>query len=369
MQKQKKSIDQEIKELEQYIKKNSKKPKAKKQEKAKYDAMHKKELEAEAKEIIKEEDKASDEAYERNKQQAEENRKAEESKKEIKEPEAIIVPVTDEEDLAKGYKIKYAPNPKYEEKEHKLQEAQRLDVKFDNAKQLKDFINATKTITDEGNLQVSKEGLKFMEMHPSSVSMVLSEMPSKYLSRYNVKEGNIGLNLENLSKQLKDVKEYESARVSADEEKLKIELINNSDQSKREISVPILNTRKSVEKPPKIEFTSKAVMNAKALKDILKRARLVSDYIKIKTENGKIIFMATAHGKDFKEEYQVGSSLKSSEGDSETTFNLELLQDLTKNADKDTDIILNLKSLEPIKVEYDKGAYKNEYWLAPCIEE
>ncbi|MEM4097336.1 MAG: hypothetical protein QXZ38_04080 [Candidatus Micrarchaeaceae archaeon] len=348
VKKQNKNIDAEIKELEEYIRKHKKAKKPKQIPKEKHSASKQKEQ--------KEMEKAEE-------AKAEEKEETAEIRNEPQKEEVKEAPKPEEKEIIIGEKIKEEEMPKGTTKNFELE--------VPDAKQFVSFIESASNLVEEGNLRISKNSIEIKETDPAAISMVKTVMPSKFFLKYDIeKEGNIGINLKNLATLLKGTKNTESIVIKSDDKKLKINLIS-ADQM-REIEVPIYNVQMTSLEEPKINFDAFAEFNAVKLKQLLARASKISNYISIAQKDGIVTFTAKSDAGSFKEDYKEGDAdmLKKAKGEIEpTTFNLEYLKKIVKNANKDSVVRLNLKSKEPVKVEYSNGTHESQYWLAPYIEE
>ena len=253
-------------------------------------------------------------------------------------------------------------------------QAEGVKLGFGRAEDLKKFVQSVNYVKEgrgaEGNLQVSKVGISLMRMDPSSISMVTADMPNKAFPRYEVKkEGKLGLNLDALKQAVKDVKKDESAELVQEGDKLMVRIIGpwNAVDDKatiRETVLPLLDIPKSVEKEPKLELPVHAEVNAKTLKDSLGRAADVSNYAKIELKDNTLMITAKTHEKEFKEEYAVKGH-----GEAYAQYNLEFLRGILKAANKDSTVSLDLKTQEPLRVEYQVADENARYWLAPYLED
>lgn len=252
-------------------------------------------------------------------------------------------------------------------------QAEGVRLRFDRAEDLKKFVqsvNYVKGREAEGNLQVRKDGLTLMRMDPSSISMVTADMPSKAFPIYDVKkEGKLGLDLDALKQAVKDVKKDERAELVQEGDNLKVKIIGQYDTANdkaniRETVLPLLDIPKSVEKEPKLELAAHAEVNAKKLKDSLSRAEEVSSYAKLTLKDNTLMITAKGDDKEFKEEYVVKG-----QGEAYARYNIEFLRGFLKATNKDTTVNLDMKTQEPLKLEYHLADQNARYWLAPYMED
>ena len=248
-----------------------------------------------------------------------------------------------------------------------------LDVKIDNAKAFRDYIKGVTALLDEGNLHFTKEGLTVQDMDSSGISMVTALYPSKYWSKWDTgKEVDYGLNLDNLGKILTGIKNDESLKIQKEGEMLKFTFTGRG--GSREAELHVIEVRKRDNKEPKVDFSIGAdvVMNGKTLKDLMKRANMVSSYMAIRVDKDKITFSAKGDAGSFKEAYTLGDDVKKIRQDgtpTEAVYNLEHVENMASTANKDVDVTMHMKSDQPMMMEYSVDGADLRYWLAPYVGE
>ena len=257
-------------------------------------------------------------------------------------------------------------SPEFNENQSSLSEhAEGVKIKFSRGDEFKRFVKSTQSIQDEANLQVRKTGLQFKVMDSSGISMVTSQVPDRYLESYSVKkEGNLGLNLDNLAKIVSDVKKDESVTIETNEDNTKLKIKIKGPKWERETEVPLQDVRQMIEKEPPITHEVEVEIQADALKEALKAANKVSDYITITVEDGKMKFFSKGDAGEYKQEFDAPKTAK----EVHARFNIEYLRNFVKASEKNDRVKLYLKTEEPLKIEYRQGNNSARYWIAPYIE-
>ena len=245
-----------------------------------------------------------------------------------------------------------------------------FEIKVDDAKIFKDCVDALVTLIDEGEFEISKEGIKLRAMDPSQIAMVDFNLPKSAFEKYEVdKDTKIGLNLDDLSKITSRSRQGDSLELKLDDSESRLELIFKG-QSRRKFNLPLLDISAPSPKTPNIEFDAKIKISGGAIKESLKDASLVSAHvilsatlkgfeIQAKGDKGDVLIEA---GKDeMLAEHVVNK-------ESKAMFPLEYLNDLLKSTDSTALVEINLKSDAPLKLSYNIGDAKVTYFLAPRIE-
>ncbi len=244
-----------------------------------------------------------------------------------------------------------------------------LELKIDNAKYWKECIDTIVNLVDEGVFNVTKEGVTLKAMDPSSISMISFFMPTKAFSKYDVdKNVALGLNIDNLSKIMSRARDGESLTMKEHDNKLTLEF---SGQSKRRFKTQLIDVRKSVDKEPSVQFDADVEINGETLKELVKDATIVSEYISLKATKDQFTIDCRGDSGELNEEHlSDGNSIKKikTEKNAEATFNLQFLENMVKSCPAGNYISIGLKSNEPLKLTYKVGEAQITYYLAPYME-
>ncbi|MDE1823955.1 MAG: proliferating cell nuclear antigen (pcna) [Candidatus Micrarchaeota archaeon] len=246
-----------------------------------------------------------------------------------------------------------------------------FEIKLDNAKYWRDCVASIVSLVDEGLFNVTKEGISLKAMDPSSISMVSFFMPEKAFSKYSVdKSTNVGLNLENLSKILSRTRDNEALVMKDSDNKLSMEFISPS--SRRRYKMQMIDVKKSVEKEPNVDFEAHVEISGDQLKEIIKDAGLISSYIAFKATKDQ--FGVSARGDSGELEAlhdKNGDVIKKIEASkpADAVFNLEFMDNMVKSCPIGNSVLIDLKSNEPLRMNYNIGEASISYFLAPYMEE
>lgn len=244
-----------------------------------------------------------------------------------------------------------------------------MEIKIDNANYWKDCVDAIHSIIDEGEFNISKDGISLKAMDESGISMVSFFMPSKMFSKYDLdKEMQIGINITNLSKIFNNKKD-EQLTIKYNGGKISFELKSQSSR-KRYIFSPI-DIKTTGGKELNIDFDSHAEIKGDSLKAILKDASSISARtVRFDIDKDKFIMTADTDIGQLEEECINNTDFKlHSEKAVSSSFSLEFLARIVGSCPSDINMNLSLKTGAPIKIDYDISDAKFIFHLAPYMPE
>ncbi|MCL5008216.1 MAG: proliferating cell nuclear antigen (pcna) [Candidatus Marsarchaeota archaeon] len=246
-----------------------------------------------------------------------------------------------------------------------------FEIKIDDAKYWKNCVDAIVKLVDEGSFDISKEGITLRAMDPSGISMVSFSIPNKAFSKYDVdKQMRVGLNLENLDRILASARGDEQLLMKDSGGRFLIEFIGK--HSRRRYKLPMIETKKDIDKEPKVEFESEMEVRGESIKEIIKDAALLSTYIGFKTDKSSFTVMAKGDMGELEEEHLGSADVIKNlvvKSPSSATFNLEYLDRMVSACPSGNQIKMSFKSNEPIMINYKIGDAEVIYFLAPYMED
>jgi proliferating cell nuclear antigen len=245
-----------------------------------------------------------------------------------------------------------------------------FELKIDDARYWKTCVDSIVSLIDEGTFTITKEGVTLKAMDPSGISMISFFMPNKAFSKYEVdKTAVVGLNIENLSKILASSRANEQLVMKDKDNRFAMEFIGQS--SRRRYRLPMIDIKKEADKEPKIEFDSSVEVKSDSFKEILKDAGLLSTYIGFKADKESFLVLAKGDAGELEEEHTINAEIvkkMSVTKASSATFNLDYLERIVSACPSNSNIMLSIKSEEPIRVDYKIGDAAVAYYLAPYME-
>ncbi len=246
-----------------------------------------------------------------------------------------------------------------------------MKIVVEDIKSFKDAVNAVVNLIDEGSFDIGAGGMHLRAMDPSQIALVDLELPKEFFSGFDV-DGKlvVSLNLTSFSKILSTARVGEklSMSVSEDSSKLSLEF---KGESKRRISVPLLDLNHAEVKEPKVPFDAFIKINSGALKAMLGDAGLLSSHVVFEASDLQFVVEAKGDSGDVRIETDKNSQVIKEfkvQNEARAMFPFEYLDNMTKSCSSDGLIELALKTDAPIKINYPVGKARLSYYLAPRVE-
>lgn len=239
-----------------------------------------------------------------------------------------------------------------------------------DAPALKAAIDSIVCLVEEGQFEIKNDGLYFMAMDPSQISMISFKMPKESFVEYGLpEEMKLGIDIGQFSNVLARGKKGESAELTIEEGRLVIKFVG--EKHRRTFKVPMIETGDRTQREPKIEFANHAKVKADAIKETLKDAKLLSSHVRLQLTPEQFMVDVRGDNGDLKAEFQKGSDevaeIDTKEG-ARATFPLQYLEDMVKATNSSSVVKINLETDKPLKLEYGVEGAQVVYYLAPRIE-
>ncbi len=240
----------------------------------------------------------------------------------------------------------------------------------ENAKDWKVAIDAIVNLIDEGQFEITPEGIYLRAMDPSQIAMVSFTMPKAAFVQFDAKASSkVGLNFTNLSKILARTRDGEQLGITAEDNKVALKFSSNG--KKRTFKVPMIDLAGGASREPNIAHDAIVKIVAGDLKDLLKDAALVSSHVTLEANQGGFFVDVKGDSSELKAESEKTpeSTIQIEvKAPSRATFPLKYLEDITKACPDAAVLTINLKSNAPVKIEYEVAQAKVVYYLAPRID-
>lgn len=246
-----------------------------------------------------------------------------------------------------------------------------MEVVFENARVLENFVVSAEEFIEEVNLVFSSEGLSVRHCDPSQIALFDFFLPKSAFKHYQVKEKEtLGLDLV-LLKQLLKGKSNNELGINWQEGEPKAEFVF-SGEIKTIQKIPLIQVSSAELPKPKIDFDGSVTLIGLSLKKALLEAKKVSSHCAFGLGEH---FLVSAQSREkgevkivfsFKEKNVLDFKVSKACG---SMFPLNYLQDLFPNESMSKrQIKINLKTNAPVLVEWLDGKAEYSFWLAPRIE-
>jgi DNA polymerase III sliding clamp (beta) subunit (PCNA family) len=121
-------------------------------------------------------------------------------------------------------------------------------------------------------------------------------------------------------------------------------------------------------KLPSQSFDAKVEINARLLKEALKDAQIFGSTVLVSVKDNRFWIEAKGSQGNLKTVSKQGTLISVKGGSNVTSkYSLNFLSNIVKEADNDTNVLLEFKSDAPMRITYSIGRAKMQYYLAHMI--
>ena len=238
--------------------------------------------------------------------------------------------------------------------------------------QLRNIISAAHTIIEEATFNIGPETITLRAMDPSRVAMLDLKLPKSIFEEYEcVEPMKVCVYLTELLKLLRRANKDDTITLSLDKSE-RLEILIEGAYTRR-FTMPLLEPHEEEVPTPKVTLTAKAKLTTEGIKQIVEDSSLVSNHLKITTEEKRLNFdahgdlmsgQATLDGSAVLLNLEVSAPAKA-------TFSLSYLTGILAGAVSLSDLVtMELASDMPLRLDFMLVFPEGElvFWLAPRIE-
>jgi proliferating cell nuclear antigen len=245
-----------------------------------------------------------------------------------------------------------------------------MNLLYPSARGFAKAMEAVWNIIDEGVFKISKDQISLIAMDPSQISMIIFRLPKETFLEYSVEEPlSVGIDIDYAKKILKRAKANEQIRISVDKGKLIMTF--ETEKSKREFRVPLLDLTEGVSKEPPIEYSNSFKMCADTIRDIVDDTSIVSNYVKFVIEPDRVSIDIKSESGEIREDFKVdGEAVMeiSAESGARALYPVQYLSDILKATRKSDIITIYMETEKPLRMEFNLEGAFIRYYLAPASE-
>jgi len=240
-----------------------------------------------------------------------------------------------------------------------------------SAKLWRGIITAISELIDEANFVVSPEGLSLRAMDPSHVAMVELLLPPPTFDEFQCSEKIvIGVNLDEFNRLLRRASARERLELELSEPgRLTIRFLG---KALRTFKMPLIDIASEELPSPSLEFNVRARVLADAMRDAIKDASVISDYVRFIANPDELILAASGdRGEvEVKLNEEMGSLIELEVKEpSRSTYSLSYLSDMMKAVATAEVAVVHFSSDMPLRLDFElPGEGRITYYLAPRME-
>jgi proliferating cell nuclear antigen len=266
-----------------------------------------------------------------------------------------------------------------------------IKSKFKEASTWKTMIEALFSVVPDIYFSADESGLHARAIDEAHIAMVDLNIPDAAFETYEcTAELKFGVSLAEMIQIMRRSGGTESLELSVDAAKVpapketeemqlqeeeyrikgKLKLKLKSANSTRNFSLSLLGATGEDEIPiPRIEFNTSLVISAGIFKDAIKDAEIVGDYIILETTPDTLKMKAEGDTGDVEVIINKDTLYKFDvKEDSKAIYALKYLSDMTKAVSSADELEIEYSNDMPLKIGFETGGGKLEYYLAPRIE-
>jgi proliferating cell nuclear antigen len=245
-----------------------------------------------------------------------------------------------------------------------------MNLLYPSARGFAKAMEAVWNIIDEGVFKISKDQISLIAMDPSQISMIIFRLPKETFLEYEVSEPlSVGIDIDYAKKILKRAKANEQIRIGV--EKGKLIMTFETEKSKREFRMPLLDLTEGVSKEPPIEYSNSFKLSADTLKNIVDDTSIVSNYVKFVVEPDRVSIDIKSETGEIKEDFKVdGEEVMeiTAESGARALYPTQYLSDVLKATRKSDIITIFMETEKPLRLEFNLEGAFIRYYLAPASE-
>lgn len=238
-------------------------------------------------------------------------------------------------------------------------------IELKNIDSWKRAIDAISSFISEGNFRFNDDGISLKAVDPSQIVLVNFSMPKTAFEKFSVEPTFAGLDLVELSKIMARALPNDKLSFSLDDNELKLKL---DGQLSRSFSLPLIDVSEEDVKVPNPEFDASVEINAKILKEALKDASLFGSSVVLRVKGTQMLLEARGSSGTLSTVAKQAKSISiKAKSEVVSKYSLNFFHNIVKDAEPEQKILLQLKSDSPMRVSYNLGPAKIEFYLAHMI--
>ncbi|MCX8190087.1 MAG: hypothetical protein N3F05_02545 [Candidatus Diapherotrites archaeon] len=226
-------------------------------------------------------------------------------------------------------------------------------------------IRAVASFISEANFRFNENGLSLKAIDPSQIVLVSYTAPKDFFSKFSVEPALIGLDMEELNKVVKRASLTDTLSISIEDSFLSISV---SGTLERTFKLPLIDVLEEDPEIPEIQHDAKIEIQARLLQEALKDAALFESSVVLRVENSKLFIEARGSHGMLKTEAKHQDLVKvKAKANVVGKYSLNFLENIVREADPNEMITMELKNETPMKISYNIGSTKIQFYLAHMI--
>jgi len=236
-------------------------------------------------------------------------------------------------------------------------------VKLNNPVLLSKAIELISELVTEVRIKINEFGMSIIAIDPANVAMVGFKLPKSVFSQFEVGDGVLGVNLDNLKRILKRCGAGSSLILEKKENVLNIQI---QDRIQRNFTLGLIDIESEDKEMPVLEFSSRVEINSADLIDSIEDCAVVDDACSFIIEEGKFIIEAKGLNSARSEFSEDEAKIQAEP--CKARYSLDYLQKFIKGSKLADKTILNFANDHPLRMNIRNDFMELSFILAPRVE-
>ncbi len=238
-------------------------------------------------------------------------------------------------------------------------------IKLSRVAPFQTAIRAISNFISEGNFRFNDRGISFKAIDPSQIVLVHYVAPASIFDEFKVEPNLVGIDLEEFNKVMKRALQRDTLEMQLEDSHLLVRLKGDLNRSFR---LSLIDINEDEAEIPEQTYDATIEANARLLQEALKDAALFGSSIVFKVEKGKLLIEARGSQGTLKTEAKQNDLLKvKAKKDVVSKYSLNFLENIIKEAEPESKVLLELKSEAPMRISYPIEDTRIQFYLAHMI--
>ena len=238
-------------------------------------------------------------------------------------------------------------------------------IELKKADSLRKSVSAISSFISEGNLRFNGEGLHLKAIDHSQIVLVNFRMETEAFDKFEIEPAFVGVDLTELNKIMSRGQATDKLQISLTDSELRLQLTG---ELERKFNLPLIDVREEEINLPKHTYDATVEISARLLKEALKDASLFGSSVVFKTKGDRFLIEAKGSHGTLNTDSKDAKAIKvKSTKDVTAKFSLNFLHNIIKESEGDEKITLHHKNDAPMKIYYEIGKCKLEFFVAHMI--
>jgi proliferating cell nuclear antigen len=241
-----------------------------------------------------------------------------------------------------------------------------------DAKRWRDILNLVSPLLEEAEFRVSAEGMKLRAMDSSHVAMVDLNLPNSFFDKYECdKLTELRFNVKSILDMLETMGAKDAIELNYLDEQMRL-IIRLRGEYERVFNLATLAIEREFDREPKAVGKVRARVQAASLKRVILDSQKIGDSTSIETKTDLIVFRTVGLAGDVVSTFKRGEAPLtelSVEEESKSSYSLDLLSVIMKNASLVSDLIdLEYSTNQVLKMSLVMPQGSLHFYLSPMLE-